>query len=249
MRNNTTEYKELLQKKVINSYLDDEFYSFFTEEAIISLKKVRRIGLKNFSLSGNIVSLKANDLISFESSLERDYINLLEFNSSVITYCEQPLKIFYTIGAKKSYYVPDFYVKFNDGRKDEIIEIKYKEDIAKNRKKYINKFKAAKLFCETNNMSFRVVDEAEIRTPFLTNCKFLLPYRRTRNTIDFTDVAILEERIKLAELATPNKIINDSFFSEDRKAELLYTLWYMIANSLVKVDLNKKITMNSQIMI
>ncbi|MCG7501077.1 TnsA endonuclease N-terminal domain-containing protein [Tenacibaculum sp. Mcav3-52] len=247
MIKNTTKTREILHKKMINSYLDDEFYSFFTEEAIISLKKARRIGLKNFSLSGNIVSLKMNDLISFESSLERDYIHLLEFNSSVVTYSEQPLKIFFSVGTKKYYYVPDFYVKFNDGRKDEIIEVKYKDDLEKNKSKYQNKFKAAKLFCESNNMKFRVIDETQIRTTQLINCKFLLPYRRIKNGIDYLDVVILEERIKHFEFATPKNIINDSFFSEDRKAELLYTLWYMIANDMVSVNLDKKITMNSQI--
>lgn len=249
MIKNTIKEREFLQKKMINSYLDDEFYSFLTEEAIISLKKVREIGLKNFSLSGNISSLKTNSSVSFESSLERDYINLLEFDSSVSTYCEQPLKIFFTINSKKKYYVPDFYVKYSDGRKDEIIEIKYKDDLEKYKRKYINKFNAAKLFCKENNLNFRIIDEIEIRTPLLENYKFLIPYKRPNNIIDFLDVTILEERIKAVNIATPNNIINESFFSEDRKAELLYTLWYMVANNMVKIDLTEKLTMQSQIKI
>ncbi|MGG8497152.1 TnsA endonuclease N-terminal domain-containing protein [Tenacibaculum sp. TC6] len=249
MIKNTIKISEFLQKKMINSYLDDEFYSFLTEEAIISLKKVREIGLKNFSLSGNISSLKTNDLVSFESSLERDYINLLEFDSAVSTYCEQPMKIYFTVNSKKSYYVPDFYVKYIDGRKDEIIEIKYRNDLEKHKRKYRNKFNAAKLFCEENNLNFKIIDETKIRTPFLDNCKFLIPYRRTNNIIDFLDITILEERIKAIKFATPKSIINDSFFPEDRKAELLYTLWYMVANGMVKIDLREKLTMYSQIKI
>ncbi len=238
-----------LQEKMINSYLDDEFYSFFTEEAIISLKKVRKIGLKNFSLSGNISSLKLNNVVSFESSLERDYINILEFNSSVVHYCEQPIKIFYTLEDKEHYYVPDFFVRFNDNREDELVEIKYKDDLLKNKKKYFAKFKAAKMFCEANGLKFKIVNEDGIRTPFLLNCKFLLPYRRPKNDIDYSDIAVLEERIKSVKHATPKSIITDSFFPDDRKAELLYALWYMIANSMVNIDLNMQITMNSKITI
>ncbi|MFD0962547.1 TnsA endonuclease N-terminal domain-containing protein [Pseudofulvibacter geojedonensis] len=238
-----------LQKKMINSYLDDEFYSFFKEEVIISLKKVREIGLKNYSLSGNITSLKTNDFVSFESSLERDFINCLEFDNSVLTYCEQPIKIFFTSNSKEKYYVPDFYIKYNDERIDELVEVKYKTDLSRNKQKYEDKFKAAKIFCDNNNMIFKILDENYVRTPFMENCKFLLPFRRLKNNIDFIDVGIIEERIKNHKHPTPNNIIIQSNFPEDRKAELLHTLWFMIANYIVNIDLENKINMNSKIWI
>ena len=44
-------------------------------------KRVREIGLKYSSLSGQINSQKIKQPVQFESSLERDFIYLLEFDS------------------------------------------------------------------------------------------------------------------------------------------------------------------------
>ena len=59
----------------------------------MSLKKQRNISMNQFSLTGHIKSLKRNELVDFESSLERDYIHILEFDENVRYYYEQPLKI------------------------------------------------------------------------------------------------------------------------------------------------------------
>lgn len=218
-----------------------------TEEAIISFKKVRDFGLKNFSLSGNIISIKRNDLISFESSLERDFIYLLEYNSEIIQYCEQPIKISYQKKGKKSYYVPDFYVKYSDERPNEIIEVKYSEDLLKNKNKFEDKFIAAQLFCDKNGFNFKILTEKEIRNDLLFNCKFLLNYRKPRVDINFEEVEMLQNFIKSNDDSTPSNVIELFNADLEYKAQILYTLWFMIANDLVKSDLNSKLTMNSKI--
>ena len=73
-------------------------------------KRVREINLKHFSLSGQITSLKNNSIVKFESSLERDYSILLEFDSNVKNYLEQPLVIEYSINNRKRRYTPDFFI-------------------------------------------------------------------------------------------------------------------------------------------
>lgn len=91
-------------------------------------KRVREINFKYGSLSGNFVSKKnENRLIQFESSLERDYVYLLEFDPEVYCYLEQPLKIKYVSPQnKRKTYVPDFLVRYRDPLiKDELIEIKF----------------------------------------------------------------------------------------------------------------------------
>ena len=55
----------------------------------MSLKKQRNISMNQFSLTGHIKSLKRNELVDFESSLERDYIHILEFDENVRYYYEQ----------------------------------------------------------------------------------------------------------------------------------------------------------------
>lgn len=58
-------------------------------------KRAREISFKSSSLSGQISSKKLNKSVQFESSLEKDYIYLLEFDKSVGRYLEQPLIIHY----------------------------------------------------------------------------------------------------------------------------------------------------------
>lgn len=232
---------------MINYSSESLYLNKNTEEAIISFKKIRDFGLKNFSLSGNITSIKKNDLVSFESSLERDYIYLLEFDNKILQYCEQPLRIYYKTKNKKSHYVPDFYVKYSDGRPSELIEIKYSEDLLKNKKKLQDKFLAAKSFCNVNNINFKTLTEKEIRTDFLFNCKFLLGYKKPRFDINFEEVEKLQYLIEDNTNSTPNSVINLLNTDLEHKAQLLYILWYMISNDLVKCDLSSKLSMNSKI--
>ena len=61
---------------------NDRNYVFSQKIMRISLKKKRNISANEFSLTGQIKSLKRNDLVDFESSLERDYIHILEFDEN-----------------------------------------------------------------------------------------------------------------------------------------------------------------------
>lgn len=63
---------------------------------------------------GRFSSFKMKDLIHWESSLERDYFFILEFDQQVIEYYEQPLKIEYIFENKKRTYTPDILVKRAD---------------------------------------------------------------------------------------------------------------------------------------
>jgi len=247
MRNKNDKTGENLQKNIINSSFNNPYFNTYTEEVIISLKKVRKLGMKSFSLSGNISSIKRNSLVSFESSLERDYINILEFDTQVNEYLEQPLKIYYEINNKRRYYVPDFYIKYLDERPDEIVEIKYSYALKKNKNKLKDKFKAAELFCKGNGINFKIVTEKEIRNDLLLNSKFLLSYKNPKSEIDFNDVDLIEGLIKSLKNPTPQKTINSIDTDIEHKAQLLYVLWYMISNDLVKTELSIKLTMNSKI--
>jgi len=249
MRNKNVKTDKNSQKKVIISSFSNPYIVNYTEEAIISLKKVRNIGLKKFSLTGNITSLKQNSQISFESSLERDYIYLLEFDTTVDEYFEQPLKIFYEVEGKKRYYVPDFYVKYCTNKRDAIIEIKYTYSLKKDKKKLEDKFKAARVFCQSNDIDFKILTEEDIRNELLFNSKFLLSYRNPKSVINYEDVELLEELIKSSQTKTPSFIINTLDTDIEHRAQLLYTLWYMIANDLAQTEINSKLTMSSKIWI
>ena len=222
-------------------------YVFSQKKMRISLKKKRNISANEFSLTGQIKSLKRNDLVDFESSLERDYIHILEFDENVRYYYEQPLKIEFN----DRYYIPDFFVEYWDGTK-EVIEIKYNIDLIDNASKYVTKFKAAEEFCNSNNLTFRILTETDIRNNYLFNIKFLnaVQIRHTSNESEyFNEFELLEQNMKKLERTTPNKLLNSCTSCELKRAELIQYLWLMIIYKKIKIDLSIKLNMETEIWI
>lgn len=226
---------------------NDRNYVFSQKIMRISLKKKRNISANEFSLTGQIKSLKRNDLVDFESSLERDFIYILEFDENVRYYYEQPLKIEF----KDRYYVPDFFVEYWDGTK-EVIEIKYTIDLIENASKYVAKFKVAEEFCNSNGMTFKIITENEIRNDYLFNIKFLRRVQIIHTSQEseyFNEFELLEQNMKKLKRATPNKLLDSCTSCELKRAELIQYLWLMIIYRKINVDLSIKLNMESEIWI
>lgn len=226
---------------------NDINYLFSQKKMRISLKKKRNISANEFSLTGQIKSLKRNDFVDFESSLERDYIHILEFDENVRYYYEQPLKIEFN----DRYYIPDFFVEYWDGSK-EVIEIKYNIDLIDNASKYVTKFKSSEEFCNSNNLTFRILTETDIRNNYLFNIKFLnaVQIRHTSNKSEyFNEFELLEQNMKKLKRTTPNKLLNSSTSCELKRAELIQYLWLMIIHKKIKIDLSIKLNMETEIWI
>ncbi len=226
---------------------NDRNYVFSQKIMRISLKKKRNISANEFSLTGQIKSLKSNDLVDFESSLERDFIYILEFDESVRYYYEQPLKIEF----KDRYYVPDFFVEYWDGTK-EVIEIKYTIDLIENASKSVAKFKAAEEFCTSNGMTFKILTENEIRNDYLFNIKFLRRVQIIHTSQEseyFNEFELLEQNMKKLKRATPNKLLDSCTSCELKRAELIQYFWLMIIYIKINVDLSIKLNIESEIWI
>ncbi len=213
---------------------------------ITSFKRMRKILPNNFSVTGHISSIKNNEFIEFESSLERDFIYLLEFNIEVKRYYEQPLKIYYLDEGIEKYYVPDFFVEYWDGTK-EIIEVKYVQELEEKHSELSIKFKAAELFCNENNIVFKIYNEHLIRTPLGWNAKFLNYYRYPKFNLNLDEATMIRNRLNELSESTPATIIKDMANDESKQAELLYLLWHLIANYSITFDNNKKLSMNTLI--
>ena len=92
---------------------------------------------------------------------------------------------------------------------------------------------------------FRIITEVEIRTPYLKNVVFLLRYRDL--SVVHAETARLLEMLKQLGGADPNELL--LAVSEDRinRAQLLPTLWYLVANHRIGVDLTEPLTMRSRL--
>ncbi len=214
---------------------------------------VRKIPLKYTSLSGTVFSQKNSRNSAYESSLEADFIHLLEWDLKIKYYEEQPYKIeFLDSTGKLRAYIPDFLVKFHENARTNqpflkpiIYEVKYSKDLEANKSILKPKFEAAKAFCREEGFDFKVITEREIRTPYLENIKFLKRYRH-KNT-DANAREYLIGLLQKFEVATPEILIAASSQIEEKRAMLLYTLWSLVSYGVVMIDTTKKITMTSKI--
>lgn len=213
---------------------------------IISLKKQRKISTSNLSLTGAISSLKQNRLIEFESSLERDYIHILEFNSNVLKYYEQPIKIEYFYKNQKRIYIPDFWVEYKNGTK-EVIEIKYSEEINKKDAQLVFKLGEAKKFCSKNSLTFKVLTEKEVRTPVLKNAKFLSYYKTKNNVVKGIHINLIFSKLREYKFVLIDEFINSLSKDKYTQAEYLFTVWYLLSVGLIDFDQNKELSMTSVI--
>jgi hypothetical protein len=126
---------------------------------------------------GKFPSFRLNDIILFESNLEKDYLYLLEFDHlDVLNFRAQSCLIRYRLDGRKRRYTPDFYVERK--HKTQVIEVKPEERALEPR--YREVFLLAAAACAKKGWEFRVVTETTIRQePRLENVKLLLKYQRT----------------------------------------------------------------------
>ena len=213
---------------------------------------VRKINKSHVSLTGIVHSKKNGVHNEFESSLEQDLIYRLEFDYNIKSFDEQPVTIEYKgEDGKNRRYTPDFLVTY---RKDiepakwfkpMLCEVKYREELKENWKKYKPKFKAANEYAAQNDWTFKILTEVEIRNDYLYNAKFLLPYKNA--TIDMGLITTLHNAMTELVQTTPNELIQFASRDKNRRAELLYTLWLMVACGDIRCDLSRRITMNTEI--
>jgi hypothetical protein len=214
---------------------------------------VRKISSSHTSLRGKTNSNKNNRTHAFESSLERDFLNILEFDIYVKEYCEQPLSIEYLENGAIRTYTPDFIVYYRDDIeltsdfKPMLCEIKPRTNLKKNWRELKPKFKAAVKYAKERGWTFKIITEKEIRNEYLDNVKFLSYFRNQHDKIDQSDFSFLLMKLKELRITSPEELLALACRDDTKRAELIYTLWYMISNYFIRCDLNVKLTMRSEI--
>ena len=208
---------------------------------------VRSIPKNYRNVTGIIAHNKALDKAMFESTLERDFITLLEFYTDVRSYDVQPVTIEWTDSLnKRRHYTPDVLVKF-EGKKPILFEVKYRSDIKKDWFTLKPKFIAAIRFAKQNGWKFKLITETEIRTPLLNNVRFLLPFIR-RGANNEGDINLIDQVLGKYKQSTPQKLLFHLASNEWDRAALLPALWYMIGTKHIRCDLNQAaLTMNTPI--
>lgn len=209
---------------------------------------VRKIPTNNRSITGR----HAESGQEFESTLERDLLELLNFDLNVNRIEAQPLVIPY-IGndGRPHNYTPDILVHY---RRDIVpakdmphllCEVKYRDEYKGKFRELKPKFRAAHRYAKGRGWQFRVLTEREIRTPYLWNARFLAPYRRAHVEAEIA-MLILGQVKRLGE-TDPQTLLHSLGHSRWYQAKLLPALWQLVANLEIATDLNIKLTMKSRI--
>lgn len=111
-----------------------------------------------------------------ESELEAELLEQLAFSPGVYDLLTQPI-IEYTVDGKARRYTPDMAVQLYAGGDYSpcryLVEVKRREDLIANASKYAVKFEAGRMAAEEWNAAFRILDEKQIRTPYLNNTRLL----------------------------------------------------------------------------
>jgi hypothetical protein len=106
---------------------------------------------------------------------ERDYIYLLEFDSDVIRYKEQPFRVKYIYESRRCTYVPDFFVQ----RMNKFQVVENKPDDKANTQANKIRYRILKAIFRALGYEFIVATDARIRIePLLENVKIFWRYSR-----------------------------------------------------------------------
>ncbi|MCG9053510.1 TnsA endonuclease N-terminal domain-containing protein [Laribacter hongkongensis] len=211
---------------------------------------VRKIPKNYRNVTGVAANRKADGPAMFESTLERDFITLLEFDPTVETFEVQPLTLDWTDSSGKiRRYTPDVLATFNlphGHREKTLYEVKYRDELRREWQDLRPKLRAAVHFARTQGWRFKIVTEVEIRSPYLDNAKFLLPFMR-QGPAEEAHMDLLDEQLRLLHHSTPMELLAAAFQDEWNQARLLPSLWYLIGTQQIGADLSKKLTMTSPI--
>ncbi len=163
----------------------------------------RRIPKNYRSVTGVTAAAKADGPAEFESTLERDLLALLEFSPEVRQFEVQPVTLTWRDGSIERRYTPDALARFRTHRGQPelpsiLYEVKYRADLWADWPKLRPKFRAALRFAKAQGWRFKIITEQEIRTPYLANAQFLLPFIRQGpppvEDMDLLDAALLDLR-------------------------------------------------------
>jgi len=216
-------------------------YQLLGEELV----SVRQVPPNRRSVTGLYASRKAGKMVAFESQLERDLAATLEFSDTVRAYDTQPVAIRYrSLTGKLVIGYPDFLITFGYGP-PMLCDVKFRKEIFERWRELKPRFKAARKHALENGWIYRITTEVEIRTPFLANARFLLPYARC--TPDPDHEAVLTPMLRSMGTATPQSLLAACCADPWNQAQLIPTLWSLIGRRSFSTDLDERLTMTSTI--
>lgn len=220
---------------------------------------MRSIKPSVYSITSMHASVKNGTGQQAESSLEHDFLTILEFDPRVYRYGVQPITIHWKDkNGRPRRYTPDVLVIYSSyeslygSGKPTLFEVKPSEVLKAKWDELRPKFKGAMGWAMENGYRFKLITEKQIRTPYLNNASFLLRYQQkfmpNNGGLDTARFHMIRQKLFELQNTTPRELLNSISSRPEYQAEILPWLWNLIGRpNIVGVDLHKPLTMSSRI--
>jgi hypothetical protein len=208
--------------------------------------KIRKILPGNRVPTGFFYSMKNGGHVDYESPVERDYYQTLEFEDEIERYEAQSVKVPNPRKPGSPYY-PDcvVYYKPYTGRKPLLVEVKSEKDLRDPKKAPLLelKFATCEEYAAANGMDFKVVLDTDIRGQRLDNLDFLYGYREPPKLFgSYKDQILINLDGKGASVS---EILDTIAKDRLERAWILPSVWHLVWTKVLVTDLNKPITNSS----
>lgn len=217
-----------------------------TTRSSLVLGPVRSIGIQSRSVTGTMP-----DGSRYESTLERDFMLLMQFDPEVEVYTPQPLTMQYRGSDGEVHrYTPDGLIEwrpsyFDFDSRPVLVEVKYREEFKGDWRRWRVLVRAAQEYASDRGWLFRIYTEREIRTPTLDNARFLLPYLNRSGSPEI-EQWVLENLADLVE-STPRDLVEMLYRDKWNQASLIPVVWKLLAERRIGCDLTTPLTMQTPI--
>ena len=194
------------------------------------------------SCTGYFASLKNKKQIIFASTLERKFFLLLEFDDDVVSYVEQPFKLYYELDEKKTRYTPDVQVVLYKDGSQVVYEVKYQDEIDSDPDLQYKLVVLEEAIRQQKSLPFKVFTDTQIDETYLDNCRFLYQFR---NTIPNDQLLIqlkhfIEQNTSSISI---QEVIEATTSEKMQRLVAIQQLWYLIFKNRDWIDMKKKLTM------
>ena len=209
----------------------------------------RVIGMTYGSVSGMHPGLQpgVGPGVPFESTLERDFLEIVCFDGAGVTRleaqpCTIPLVAPGRRGPHATHYTPDYLVARAPRRlgapyRTTLYEVKPREKLLADVPHWRARFRAARAYAAERFWRFRVVSELQIRTPYLANVRFLQRFRRDPrdHQAEAYVLGVLDDFGQ-----TPlDALLPALAATEHGRLGLLPIVWRLVADRRVEADLTQ----------
>jgi len=220
--------------------LKTDIYTVKTHKEKINIVNKKRVRQPVTPSKGRVVgyfpSVKSNKPVAWESQMELKACRIFEYCPTVHSYREQPEIVHYKFNGVGRKYIPDFELMLINNEQV-FIEIKPKRVLDKSEEK--GRFVAISKHLNEKGIAFAVMTEEELNTGDIQdNIKLIHPYAAQDMNVG------IEKYFK--ELCSKNEMTIGDFIE---LGLTLKTIYSSIAQGFLKIDLNKKISRKTSVLI